>query len=213
MKSVLLAVIAVTLMSTSGHAFTTDQHRVLDIAKLEGQEAQFPETIQAIALQESLAGAAGRHGDKHFKDWKKRSYGIMQVRFVTAKWILHLKFGSHIYTDAGLLHNLTYNDKFNIFVGRIYFEYLYNRFKGHDMRWTKSVLAYNFGIGNVLKHGLSKDPNDYVKKVHQRIKSLRTHIPHKLFKTKTSMKEDTRAHTTTVRSSVPQPSYYSPSGF
>lgn len=178
MKLKILTVTAVTLMSTWGHAFTEDQHKVLSLAKAEGQEINFPETIQAIALQETLAGHLGRLGDKQFKDWRKRSYGIMQVRFVTAKWILHQKFGSHIYTDAGLLHNLTHNDQFNIFVARIYWQYLYNQFRGHKLRWTKAVLAYNAGIGNVLKYGLSFDPNNYVKNIHKRIKSLRRHKYH-----------------------------------
>jgi hypothetical protein len=199
MRKIILSatLVAATLLSTNGHAFTQAQHKVLNIAKQEGMEAQFPETIQAIALQESLAGAIGRHGDKHFKDWKKRSYGVMQVRFTTAKWILHRKFGSHIYTDAGLLHNLTYNDKFNIFVARIYWQYLYNQFRGQPMRWTKAVLSYNAGIGNVIKHGLSLDPNNYVKNIHKRIKSLRRH----------------KAHGFKDRIKISKPSYRSPSGF
>jgi len=173
MKKIILAALTVMFIHTHGHAFTQGQCRVLTLAKQEGMEAQFPETIQAIALQESLAGALGRHGDKHFKDWRKRSYGIMQVRFTTAKWILHRKFGSHVYTDDVLLYNLTYNDKFNIFVARIYWQYLYNQFRDHNMRWTKAVLAYNVGIGNVLKYGLSFDPNNYIKNIHKRLKQLR----------------------------------------
>jgi len=222
MRKIILSAMAVTLMSTYGHAFTGEQHKVLDLAKAEGLEAQFPETIQAIALQESLAGHIGRHGDIHFKDWKKRSYGVMQVRFTTAKWILHRKFGSHIYTDAGLLHNLTYNDKFNIFVARIYWQYLYNQFRGHDMRWTKSVLAYNAGIGNVLKHGLSFDPNQYIKHIHERIKSIRRHKEHvKAYKTSPEVTTDygrvfAQFHPVPERErglSTPDVPYSSPYGF
>jgi hypothetical protein len=199
-KIIPLTVCAVSVLSVSGHAFDEQQHKVLDLARAEGWEAQFPETLQALALQESLAGKLGRLGDKHYKDWRKRSYGVMQVRFTTAKWILHRKFGHHIYLDGVLLHRLTYDDKFNIFVARIYWEYLYNQFRGHKLRWSKAVLAYNAGIGNVMKYGLSFDPNNYLMHIKQRLRALRRHKDHE--------REYRQS-----RDAVSTPPYNSPYGF
>jgi len=196
-KIIPLTVCAVSVLSVSGHAFSGAQHKVLDLAKAEGREAQFPETLQALALQESLAGKLGRLGDRHHKDWKKRSYGVLQVRFTTAKWILHRKFGHHIYYDGELLRRLTNSDRFNVFVARIYWEYLYNQFRGHKLRWSKAVLAYNVGIGNVLKHGLSFDPNKYLMNIQLRLKALRRH----------------KDHGYRPRSEVFTPPYRSPFGF
>jgi hypothetical protein len=133
---------------------------LMRVAKVEGDRFGMGDEMQAILLQESVAGRYGPIGDKRFKDWRKRAYGPMQVRFETARWILKATY-NHEYEDRALFDKLLWDDHFNIWVGSLYLKYC----KKLTMNWEQAVLAYNVGLGNVLKHNLSYDPGNYLNKI------------------------------------------------
>jgi hypothetical protein len=155
----------------SSHAFNSNQELILKIAETEGQKIGYPETIQAICLQETLAGYLGRYGDKD-KSKNLRSYGVMQLTLGTAKYIMEKHFKFNFFgSDDEIIEALVKNDTFNILLGRVYFKYLLDKFEGEHLQWSKAVLAYNVGPGNVRKYGLSFDPNNYLEMVKWRIKN------------------------------------------
>jgi len=137
-------------------AFTEQQNFLLEIAKIEGEKFGYPKTVRAILMQETLAGKLGRTGDDG------TSYGVMQIQFKTAKWMIEKRLIKWNDSDINLKLNLKYSDQFNIKVGAIYFKYLLGYFKG-DVK--KAILAYNIGLGNVNKYGFKYDPNGYLNKV------------------------------------------------
>jgi hypothetical protein len=140
------------------------QIKLLALAKKEGEKIGFPETIQAILLQESLAGLLGPVGDKG-NGFGKRSYCPMQVKIVAARDVLK------VYPDLGtwetneeLIAELLTNDKFCIKIGSLYFDLLYKNTKN----WNKALLAYNKGL-----HGSRLgDSNNYVFKIKQKINGV-----------------------------------------
>jgi nucleoid-associated protein YgaU len=140
-----------------------------------GAEFDMAEEVQAILLNESNAGRAGRVGDKHFKNYKHRAYGVMQVRFDTARWILNKELGRDTredYTDLQFLGMLRDNNAFNIYVACVYLKYL----KRHTTTWEQTVLAYNVGLGNVFKYDTKFDPNNYLAKAKDHmVNTIRDH--------------------------------------
>jgi hypothetical protein len=138
----------------------------MDMAYIEGSYMDDPELLQMILLNESVAGRYGRRGDTHFKNWRKRSYGIMQVQFRTAKFMMK-RLTKHESKDRGLLFILETNDLFNMYIARKYCEYvrtyLEARMKTSVSRWHV-LLAYNVGPRNVVKRGFKHDPNNYVQR-------------------------------------------------
>jgi hypothetical protein len=146
--------------------FSASETHLLYVAYEEGQHINKPEILQAILLNETVAGRYGRLGDTKFRDWKLRSYGVMQIRYATAFDILSRKFPKYINKDmsieeeATLLSWLTIDDKFNIHVARMIIEELWNKYRD----WEYVLLAYNVGIGNIRRNGLNYDPNNYLPK-------------------------------------------------
>lgn len=153
-------------------SITKDQARLLKIAYEEGKKIGYPETIQAILWQETKAGSYGKIDGIIIGDSKssRKSYGVLQVQLRTAREVLkkypHLgTFG----TDAELLYRLLKDDRFNIRIGAHYFKNLIERFGENPSGWNRAVLAYNVGPSNVLKCGLSFDPNAYLPSVKNHI--------------------------------------------
>jgi nucleoid-associated protein YgaU len=160
------------LCTVSAHAFklSYDEKRLMNHAYRAGNEFGMAEEVQAILLNESVAGRFGPIGDKA-KPWKARAYGPMQVRFDTAKWILAKEVDLH-YTDDDLKAALTYNNAFNMYVACLYIKYL----KRYTKTWEQTVLAYNVGLGNVLKHDTRYDPNNYLAKAKDHmVNTIRDH--------------------------------------
>lgn len=141
--------------------FNKSETTLMQMAYQEGKHLERPEILQAILLNETVAGRFGRLGDKHFKDWRRRSYGIMQVQFKTAKFIL--KKNRELYmSDEKLLLYLRSDDRFNIYVARLYVQYLWKKYKN----WDYVLLAYNVGPKNIRKYKLEYDPNGYLAKAY-----------------------------------------------
>lgn len=156
MKKLILILMFLLIPLVSYAELNEQQLFLLEIAKKEGQKFGYPKTVRAILMQETIAGKMGRTGDDG------TSYGVMQIQFKTAKWMIKKGMFKWKGTDVDLKLNLKYSDSFNIKVGAIYFRYLLDYFKS-DVK--KAILAYNVGMGNVNKYGLTYDPNGYLKKV------------------------------------------------
>lgn len=159
-------------VNVEASALSNSQLKVMYIAGYEGSLIGYPETLIAISYQETHSGSLGRIADLHRAH---HSYGVMGVQVATAKDVLARMGLAHLFKNEDeLIYALTYNDIFNIKIAAKYFEYLIEYFKarGDDAFWSRAVLAYNFGIGNVTKHGLKYDPNNYVAKVKQHIKTI-----------------------------------------
>lgn len=142
--------------------YTTSQTRLLRIAYEEGVRVGWPETIQAILLQESTAGAHGPVGDRT-RGFGNRSYCHMQVKLVAAKDALrHFPELGNFATDEELLAALLTDDRFCIRVGAHYFKVLADRTDS----WSQAVLSYNRGLRGALS---GEDPMDYIGGIRKKI--------------------------------------------
>lgn len=163
-------------LAVFGQGFTADQEKVLKIAKEIGEEIGWPETIQAIALQESSAGVPGyRIGDLD-EPVGKRSYGVMHVKVATSRFVLNnfprIKdqyFGNkriRQIIDEELIVLLMSNDEFCIEIAALNFLKMLE-FSGGD--WIRAVAGYNGGWG-IAKRLKKPREFDYVKHINRRIK-------------------------------------------
>lgn len=151
-------------------------------------EIGYPETGQAILLQESIAGTYGKRRLKNrefiFGDtnlpYTERAYGVMQVRLPAARDALHHNpilleeyFGRKSVDeviDEEIMMLLVMDDYFNIQISARYFEYnmkLVKRFLKR-MPWSYTLVSYNagFGVAADLKH-----PTGF-----KYVRSIRKHI-------------------------------------
>jgi len=157
-------------------SFTAEQSAILKMAKEIGAEIGYPETLQAIALQETHAGHYGnRIGDVN-EAVGKRSYGIMQVKVATARFVFnnypYLKdqyFGNRKIrniTSEEIIVLLMSNDEACMEIAAMNLQKMLD-FSGGE--WSKAVAAYNAGWGNAKK---MKTPRKfkYVRHINKRIK-------------------------------------------
>lgn len=110
--------------------------------------------LQAVLMQESIAGQLGRLG--HLSaPLGKRSYGVMQVKVVAARDVLswHPDLGDFP-NDDQLIARLITDDEFNLRVASAYLKYLRKR-TGSD---HEALVAYNVGP-SAAKHVV--DPAQY----------------------------------------------------
>lgn len=146
--------------------FSESEQALMQMAYREGQHLDKPEILQAILLNETVAGRFGRHGDKHLgRHWKQHSYGVMQIQFSTALQILRqngMLKKWEAWSDHRLKIYLKNDDKFNIHVARLIVQQLWEKYKD----WDYVLLAYNVGTGNIRKYGLKRDPNGYLAKAY-----------------------------------------------
>lgn len=114
-----------------------------DIGFMHGGKSH-AKLVQAVLMQESLAGALGRIG--HLTaPVGKRSYGVMQVKVTAARDVLRKYPGlGHFATDEELIAKLISDDGFNIRVASRYLKYLRAQTKS-DMA---ALVAYNIGPTN-----------------------------------------------------------------
>lgn len=129
------------------------QQKILQLAKQIGEDVGYPETIQSIAMQETLAGGFGDGiGDKVLPPFK-RSYGVMQVKIATAQWVLRHypdlreKWfdGKKNITKEQFREVLIKNDHANIEIGAKNFALMVK----YTNSWKEAVVAYNRGLGGV----------------------------------------------------------------
>lgn len=151
-------------------ALSERQELILILAHDEGVKVGFPETVQAIAYQESILGTYkfeefGIVGDVGCSPGK-RAYGVMQVKVETAWRVLkaypELSKGRRFLTDEHLIVALLMDDRFNISIGAHYFLMMYRV----DKKWNKGLLRYN-GVSD-----LSTDPNSYKSGIWSHITTL-----------------------------------------
>lgn len=98
--------------------------------------------VQAVLLQETIAGQLGRLG--HLSaPLGKRSYGVMQVKVAAARDVLRLKPQlGYFRTDEQLVTRLITDDEFNIRIASGYLKYLRRNTDSDD----QALVAYNIGM-------------------------------------------------------------------
>lgn len=144
--------------------YSHDQLRLLRLAHDIGTEVGWPETIQAILLQETSAGVHGPVGDRSHS-FGQRSYCHMQVKLAAAKDVLrYYDLGRVFATEEELLVALLTEDEFCIQVGAHYFALMVER----TPTWSEAVIAYNQGIAGSQLYG---DRGGYLPKIRSRIHS------------------------------------------
>ena len=118
--------------------------------------------VQAVLLQETLAGLLGRLG--HLSaPLGKRSYGVMQVKVVAAHDVLrhHPELGK-FHTDDQLITRLMTDDEFNIRVASAYLKFL----RQHKRSDQQALVAYNIGM-NAARRVMDAADFKYVQKVER----------------------------------------------
>jgi hypothetical protein len=152
----------------SRHWLTREQIKLLNLAHHIGMEESGEgqaEMLQAILMQESHAGNYGRIGDTH-ADVGKRSYGVMQVKLITAYDVLkqYPEMG-HFKTEEGLIVKLITDDEFNIRIASKHLTMLRKRTK----RDAQAIMAYNTGLRKAVRHWYPEKFR-YVRKVNRYLK-------------------------------------------
>ena len=117
----------------------------------------------AICLSETGAGKS-RFGDKHLlqKGIKEASYGVMQVRLQTAKFVAKVyKLKDIVFlSDISLIKKMMNDDKFNIKLAILYLVWLSNNSKDH----FETISRYNGGKVNHSYYNKVKKNLQLVKK-------------------------------------------------
>jgi hypothetical protein len=131
---------------------TANQHRLLNMARAVAVENNFknPEIMQAILLQETMAG--GMESYKVANPGPDAYFGPMQVKLAAARDVLkqwpslYDRFGFHTKTDDEVKANLILNERFNMEIAAKYLTILRQTygFNGREL-----VNAYNRGPGGV----------------------------------------------------------------
>lgn len=160
-------------------AWNEEQLRVLELARVVGEEIGMPETIQAIALQETMLGTFGNKvGDRNLPVGK-RSYGVAQVKVATARYVMHrypeLKdeyFGDRplrSVTDEEFIVLLMTDDEACIVLAAQYFVHNLKLAKAKPgSAWSRAVMAYNQGWGRA-KNAENPRNFEYVQAIWKRI--------------------------------------------
>lgn len=119
----------------------------------DGGEAH-AKLVQAVLLQETIAGQLGRLG--HLSaPLGKRSYGVMQVKVAAARDVLrHKPQLGYFRSDEQLITRLISDDEFNIRIASSYLKFL-RRYMGSD---DQALVAYNIGL-NAARRVM--DPADF----------------------------------------------------
>lgn len=159
------------------YSLTGEQQEVLLLAKKYGEEVGYPETVQSIAMQETLAGGYGDGVGDKMNGHLKRSYGVMQVKIATAQWVM--KFypelteeyfaGKRIDTINPVLirDKLIEDNDFNIRVGAYNFALMVR----YTDSWREAVVAYNTGLGGV-REVPEVDQHVYYKKIVHKLNNV-----------------------------------------
>jgi len=117
--------------------------------------------LQAVLLQETMAGQLGRLG--HLSaPLGKRSYGVMQVKVAAARDVLRRKpqFG-YFASDEQLITRLIADDEFNIHIASAYLKYLRRNTESDH----QALVAYNIGISAARRVMDTADDFKYVQNV------------------------------------------------
>jgi len=154
MKKTAIVFLLMLLVPFTAHALNKSQKRILSYVYETNESITVKHDVAAIIMQESQAGKLGRKGDGG------AAYGIGQMHIDTAMDVIEYYYGKkHKWTREKMKHRLMVDDRFAVRMSIRYYKMLLTQFKGNRSR---AILAYNVGPYNVLKHGLSFDPNDYL---------------------------------------------------
>lgn len=167
--------------------FTPDQLRLLEIAKAEGNKIGYPETIQAILLQESTAGLIGPVGDI-VNGFGKRSYCHMQIKVAAAEHVISRYNLPKFRTEEELIAKLLTDDEFCIYMGAMYFKLMLEQ----TGDWKTAVLAYNKGVKGARRHigktSYVSDISNFITNVIRPLESrTRNSVPVYVFSEKETM--------------------------
>lgn len=167
-------ILMLLLITSSAFADLTEyQKKVLKICEKYGKLIGYPETLMAIAFNESTAGKASPVQDMFLKPFT-RSYGIMNVRLPTAKEVIKNGYVNFNETDEYLLIKLIQDPEFNIAVAAGYLKYIKDKHikENSPSPWTDMVIAYNAGPGNIERFK-REQKLDYVNKTKRHINYVR----------------------------------------
>lgn len=144
---------------------TPAQAELLDLAYRTGYAdggRQQALLLQAILMYETRAGASSRIGDTH-SPVGKRSYGIMQIKLITAFDVLkrHRQLGQFA-TEEALIIRLVTDDRFNLQVASRHLLWLR---KQSDFT-AQAVMAYNTGLSKAKQHWYPQKFS-YVRQIQQ----------------------------------------------
>jgi len=180
--------IAVTIVKSQGRKtrYNPEQRKLITLAYHVGKRIGYPETIQAILIQETRAGAYGnRIGDTNLP-MGKRSYGVMQMKVATARGILKLH-PSMVTTnfparkslkrvrDEEIIIKLIQNDVFSLQLAA--FNFADHRKKSKS--WSQSVVAYNTGQGAANRIKNHKEHIYYkhvLKRIINEVRPFNSHV-------------------------------------
>lgn len=171
---------AINKITVNDLTYTSEQNMLMTLAYYIGSEIGFPETIQSLLLQETLAGAYGdRIGDTNLSVGK-RSYGVMQMKVATARKVMR-RWPTVVQDyfpkrktlkkvrDEEIIIELIRDDEFNIRMAALNFA----MHRQASKNWAQSVVAYNTGQGAANKIIDHKSHAYYTKIVKRLIKEVR----------------------------------------
>lgn len=137
-------------LSDEQHVLLTQAYNI----GLEKGDKAFASTLQAVLLQETIAGQLGRIGHMT-APVGKRSYGVMQVKVSAARDVLrkHKELGK-FRSDEELIIALMTDDEFNIRVASLFLLHL----KSKTSSIEAALVAYNIGLRASRK---VSEPNEF----------------------------------------------------
>lgn len=149
--------------------YLMEPEEMKEYASEVGATVNLGESLPAILYIESKFGTYGRVGDSGV------ARGVAQIQRPTARYILNKLMGypNIEFSDDDIDKLLTKNDRVSIIMSKHYLVYLMDKFKDQEANWSRGLLSYNTGPGNVKKHGTSWDPNKYLKQAKTFIKRER----------------------------------------
>jgi|GEM_PF-6241798 len=153
-------------------------HDLMRLTHHYGSLIGFPETMQAILLQETQGGRIRTNKHQEIYEWA--AYGVMQIQPKTAQYTLECILHKDEIPDENTIKlMLKTNDNFNIHLSTVYFKYLYDKYvsRGNHtgVAWRMAVLAYNIGPGKLKSHGMAWDPNEYLDGIRKNLKVVRAY--------------------------------------
>lgn len=138
----------------------------------------YPEIMQGMLLQESNGGLVKSLVGSPRAPVDKRSYGLMQVQVVAAKWVLKQHpelleqyFPGRVLTDLRnkeIIQLLLNDHRANVTIAVHHYQSYLQMLKGDH---TRTIAAYNVGIGGVQR---LRNPGrfKYVVEVKQKIREV-----------------------------------------
>ena len=151
----LTTLIMIVLLPIIIEAKALDMKQILTLKTVKNIALQYPnkegktfeKTMMAICMAETSAGKV-KYGDKQLlkKGLKKGSYGVMQVRLETARFVakaFHL-LDIRLMSDVGLIKKLMHESAFNAKIATLYIVWL----SEHSQSYFEMVSRYNGGKAN-----------------------------------------------------------------